>query len=120
MAAKVGIRILGHKSPCSDRGPLLENPAGFVRFCDPGTIFPQDNYNNGIVTMYLPTAMLGPVLDILRTEKSVQVFFGPAQGFISTDNLLVGGGPTALIASIAKRKGKKGRASSKRRASRRP
>jgi hypothetical protein len=96
-------------------GPLLQNPVAFVRFCDPGVTFPLDNYDNGIVTMYLPTAMLGPVLDILRTEKLVEVYFGPAQGFISAGNLLVGGGPTARIAS-ATRKGKKGRTSSKRRA----
>jgi len=100
----------------SGPGPLLQNPVAFVRFCDPGVTFPIDTYDNGIVTMYLPTAMLGPVLDILRTEKFVEVYFGPAQGFIFTGDLLIGGGPKARIASVAKRKGKKGRASSKRRA----
>src|SRR5215472_3119859 len=101
----------------SGPGPLLQNPVAFVRFCDPGVTFPIDTYDNGIVTMYLPTAMLGPVLDILRTEKSVEVYFGPAQGFIFTGDLLIGGGPKARIASVKNRKGKKGRASSKRRAS---
>lgn len=73
-----------------------QDTIAFVRFCDPGVTFPIDTYNNGIVTMYLPTSMLEPVLNILRTEKFVEVSFGPGQGLIDTGNLPIGAGPPIL------------------------
>jgi hypothetical protein len=89
-------------------GPSPQDSIAFVRFCDPGVTFPLDTYNNGIVTMYLPTSMFQPVLNILRTEKFIEVYFGPEQGFISTGNLLIGAGlpihPTASARTSRKRK----------------
>jgi hypothetical protein len=109
-----------------------QDTIAFVRFCDPGVTFPLDAYNNGIVTMYLPTSMLEPVLNILRTEKFVEVYFGPEQGFINTGNLPIGAGPPILppivrpptggaIAARRKRKkpGSQGRPSSTGRARKR-
>jgi hypothetical protein len=101
-------------------GPSTQDTIAWVRFCDPGVTFPLDSYNNGIVTMHLPTSMFEPVLDILRTEKFVEVYFGPGQGFIDTGNLTIGGGvpirppiggirPPSAGAGVATRKRKKGR-----------
>jgi hypothetical protein len=64
---------------------------GFIRFCDPGVTFPTDTFNNGIVTMYLPTSMFEPMLNILRTEKIVSVYFTLGRGFLYTGNRTVGG-----------------------------
>ncbi len=38
-------------------GPNTQDTIAWVRFCDPGVAFPLDTYNNGIVTMHLPTSM---------------------------------------------------------------
>ncbi len=67
--------------------------------------------------MHLPTSMFEPVLNILRTEKFVEVYFGPGQGFIDTGNLAIGGGvpirppigPIGPAVGVATRKRKKGR-----------
>ncbi len=58
--------------------------------------------------MHLPTSMFEPVLNILRTEKFVEVYFGPGQGFIDTGNLAIGGG-VPIRPPIGPRKRKKGR-----------
>jgi hypothetical protein len=63
---------------------------GFIRFCDPGVAFPADTFNNDIVTMYLPTSMFEPVLNVLRTEKIVSVYFTLGRGFLYTGNRSVG------------------------------
>jgi hypothetical protein len=94
-------------------GVRPQDTIAFVRFCDPGVTFPLDTYNNGIVTMYLPTSVLEPVLNILRTEKFVEVYFGPGQGFIDTGSLPIGAGSPILTRPptgggiAARRKGKK-------------
>ncbi len=98
-------------------GPNTQDTIAWVRFCDPGVAFPLDTYNNGIVTMHLPTSMFEPVLNIFRTEKFVEVYFGPGQGFIDTGNLAIGGGvpirppigPIGPAVGVATRKRKKGR-----------
>jgi hypothetical protein len=64
---------------------------GFIRFCDPGVTFPADTFTNGIVTMYLPVSMFEPVLNILRIEKIVSVYFTLGRGFLYTGNRTVGG-----------------------------
>jgi len=87
LSSRAQIQLSGH-SP--------EDTIAFVRFCDPDVTFPLDTYDNDIVTMYLPTSMLEPALNILRTEKFVQVYFGPAQGFIDTGNLPIGARPRIL------------------------
>lgn len=63
---------------------------GFIRFCDPGVTFPSDTFNNDIVTMYLPTSMLEPILNLLRAEKIVSVYFTLGRGFLYTGNRTVG------------------------------
>jgi hypothetical protein len=97
-------------------GPNTQDTIAWVRFCDPGVTFPLDTYNNGIVTMHLPTSMFEPMLNILRTEKFVEVYFGPGQGFVDTGNLAIGGGVPIRVpivrpplAGVATRKRKKGR-----------
>jgi len=58
--------------------------AAFVRFNDPGMFFENDSISGGIIRMHLPSAMFENVLDILRNEKPVYVYFAQDRGFLST------------------------------------
>lgn len=59
----------------------------YVRFNDPGMVFEADSVSNGVVLMHLPSAMFQPVLDILRNEKPVQVYFASGRAFFGTSSL---------------------------------
>lgn len=56
----------------------------YVRFNDPGMVFENDTNTGGIIAMHLPSTMFQPVLDILRNEKPVQVYFAAGRGFFGT------------------------------------
>lgn len=58
--------------------------AAFLRFNDPGMFFENDSQSGGIITMHLPSAMFENVLDILRNEKPVYIYFAQGRGFLST------------------------------------
>lgn len=65
--------------------------AAFVRFNDPGMAFENDA-DDGIIRMHLPSAMFENVLDILRNEKPVYIYFAQGRGFLSTSKEPVGEG----------------------------
>jgi hypothetical protein len=71
-------------------GSSPDQTVGFLRFCDPGVTFPSDTFDNGIVTMYLPTSMFEPMLNLLRAEKIVSVYFTLGRGFLYTGNRAIG------------------------------
>lgn len=56
----------------------------YVRFNDPGMVFENDTNSGGIITMHLPSTMFQPVLDILRNEKPIQVYYAAGRGFFGT------------------------------------
>ncbi len=56
----------------------------YMRFNDPGMVFESDANVNGIITMHLPSSMFQSVLDILRNEKPIQVYFAQGRGFFGT------------------------------------
>jgi hypothetical protein len=60
------------------------NTAAFLRFNDPGMFFENDSDTGGIIRMHLPSAMFRNVLDVLRNEKPVYVYFSAGRGFLST------------------------------------
>jgi len=60
------------------------NTIAYVRFNDPGMVFENDAYNNGVITMHLPSTMFQSVLDILRNEKPIQIYFAQGRGFFGT------------------------------------
>jgi hypothetical protein len=59
----------------------------YVRFNDPGMTFEADIELNGIIRMHLPSAMYQNVIDMLRNEKPIQVYFANNRGFLGTSNL---------------------------------
>lgn len=59
----------------------------FLRFNDPGMAFEADSNSGGIIKMHLPSTMFQSVLDILRNEKPIQIYFAQGRGFFGTGSL---------------------------------
>jgi hypothetical protein len=64
--------------------------AAFVRFNDPAMAFENDVESGGIIRMHLPSTMFENVLDVLRNEKPVYIYFAQGRGFLSTSKEPVG------------------------------
>ncbi len=64
--------------------------AAYIRFNDPGMFFESDSKSGNIIKMHLPSAMFENVLDILRNEKPVYIYFAQGRGFLSTSKEPVG------------------------------
>lgn len=62
----------------------------YLRFNDPGMFFENDSLSGGIVKMHLPTHTFDSVLDVLRNEKPVYVYFAQNRGFLATSAEPVG------------------------------
>ena len=56
----------------------------WLRFNDPGMAFETDSDSGGIIKMHLPSTMFQSVLDILRNEKPIQIYFAQGRGFFGT------------------------------------
>jgi hypothetical protein len=67
-------------------------PAAYVRFNDQGMNFEHDSESEGIIRMHLPSSMFQSVLDVLRNEKPVFIYFAQGKGFLSTSTEPVGEG----------------------------
>ena len=74
----------------------LSNAGGtslaWIRFNDPGMLFEADANDGGIIKMHLPSAMFQSVLDVLRNEKPINVYFAQGRGFLGTSSEPVGEG----------------------------
>jgi hypothetical protein len=66
--------------------------AAFVRFNDPGMLFENDSQTGGIIYMHLPSAMFQSVVDVLRNEKPIFIYFAQGRGFLTTSKEPVGEG----------------------------
>lgn len=95
MAAVSSYSILFYGSPegyQTNRAQIqLSNAAGgtlaWVRFNDEGMTFEADYESGGIIRMHLPSAMFENVLDVLRNEKPIHVYFAQGRGFLGTSAL---------------------------------
>lgn len=58
--------------------------AAYVRFNDPGMFFESDYESGGIIRMHLPSAMFENVLDVLRNEKPIYIYFGASTALLAT------------------------------------
>jgi hypothetical protein len=72
-------------------GPEGE-PAAYVRFHDQGMNFEHDSESEGIIRMHLPSSVFHSVVDVLRNEKPVFIYFAQGKGFLSTSTEPVGEG----------------------------
>jgi hypothetical protein len=46
--------------------------------------YEADSDSGGIIKMHLPTAMFQSVLDVLRNEKPIRIYFAQGRGFFGT------------------------------------
>jgi hypothetical protein len=60
------------------------NVLGWVRFHDPGMVFPNDSESGGKIIMHLPTTMFENVLNILRNEKPINYYYASNHAFLGT------------------------------------
>lgn len=99
MAAEVvNYHILFYGSPAgyqTNRAQIAlfdanDNAVAFLRFNDPGMFFENDYESGGIIRMHLPSAMFENVLDVLRNEKPIYIYFAQDRGFLSTSEEPVG------------------------------
>ena len=56
----------------------------FVRFNDPGMAFEADAMMGNIILMHLPSTMFQSVLDLLRNEAPINIYFAQNRGFFGT------------------------------------
>jgi hypothetical protein len=64
----------------------------WLRFNDPGMVFETDFLDAGVIRMHLPSTMFQSVLDVLRNESPVNVYFAQGRGFFGTGVEPVGEG----------------------------
>ncbi len=64
----------------------------WLRFNDPGMTFETDDKLGSIIRMYLPSTMFQSVLDILRNETPLNIYFSQGRGFFGTGAEPVGEG----------------------------
>ncbi len=64
----------------------------FIRFNDPGMFYEGDYESGGIIRMHLPSAMFDSVVDVLRNEKPMYIYFAAGRGFLSSSKEPVGEG----------------------------
>ena len=64
----------------------------YLRFNDPDMAFENDYESGGQIRMHLPSSMFENVLDVLRNEKPVYIYFAQGRAFLSTSKEPIGEG----------------------------
>jgi len=98
MAAVENYSLLIYGSPSgyqTNRAQIQLRGAGgavlaWLRFNDPGQAFEEDYVESNIIRMHLPSDMLPNVLDVLRHEKPLHVYFAAGRGFFGTADEPIG------------------------------
>lgn len=67
-------------------------PAAFLRFNDEGMAFENDSLLGDIIRMHLPSEMFSNVIDVLRNEQPVYIYWAQNRGFLSTSKEPIGEG----------------------------
>ena len=66
--------------------------AAWIRFNDAGQFFENDYVKNDIIRMHLPSSMFENVIDVLRNEKPVYIYFVQNRAFLGTASEPIGEG----------------------------
>jgi len=59
----------------------------YVRFNDPGMFYEADSNSGAAILMHMPSTMFQSVLDVLRNEKPINVYFAQGRGFLGSGSL---------------------------------
>lgn len=62
----------------------------WIRFNDPGQNFENDSEAGGKIKMHMPSSSMVNVMDTLRNEKPVYIYFAQGRGFLTTSKEPVG------------------------------
>lgn len=62
----------------------------WLRFNDPGQFFEDDYVSGNIIRMHLPSSMLPNVLDVLRNESPIFIYFAAGRAFFGTADEPIG------------------------------
>jgi len=62
----------------------------WLRFNDAGMFYEGDHQSDGIIRMHLPSGMFHNVLDVLRNESPIHVYFAAGRGFLGTASEPIG------------------------------
>jgi hypothetical protein len=62
----------------------------WVRFNDPGQFFENDSESDGIIRMHLPSAMFENVIDVLRNEDPINIYYVSGRAFLGTSSEPIG------------------------------
>ena len=57
---------------------------GYIRFKDDGMTYPADSESSGIIYMHVPSSQFANVLDILRNENPLNIYFASSHAFFGT------------------------------------
>jgi len=98
MAVVSSYSVLFYGSPAgyqTNRAQIqLSNAQGkalaWIRFNDPGQFFENDYESNGIIRMHLPSTMFENVIDVLRNEKPIHIYFTQNRAFLGTSSEPIG------------------------------
>lgn len=66
--------------------------AGYIRFHDPGMVFDSDTTAGNAIFMNQPSTMLPSIVDMLRNESPVYIYFAAGRAFLSTSKEPAGEG----------------------------
>jgi hypothetical protein len=61
-----------------------DKPVAWLRFKDPGMPMEADYESGGVIRMFLPSAMFASIVDILRNEKPLHIYFTGNHTFFGT------------------------------------
>ncbi len=64
----------------------------YVRFHDPGMLFPMDSEVSGRIVMNLPSAKFKDVIDVLRNEDGTYIYLIGGRAFLGTAKEPIGEG----------------------------
>ena len=62
----------------------------YVYFLVEGKTIPSDSDTGSWIKMYMPESMIFPVVDQLRNEEPIEVYFASGSGFLRTGNEPIG------------------------------
>ncbi len=62
----------------------------YIHFVPEGTAIPNDTEINGFIRMYMPESALPGVIDMIRNESPIYIYYAAGSGFLRTGDEPIG------------------------------